>query len=169
MIMIISSIKRGDAMRREKEIFEKYLIKQNLRDTPQRELILDAFLKREEHVSAEQLYDIVKKLDPSIGQATVYRVMKLLMEAGLASEVDFGDKVMRYEHCYNHPHHDHLVCRSCGKTVEVVDAVIEELQKRLAERSGFELTDHEMYLYGICAECRKGGHSSQLAVRGDES
>jgi Fur family ferric uptake transcriptional regulator len=153
--MIINSIKRGDAMRREKEIFEKYLIKQNLRDTPQRELILDAFLRREEHLSAEQLYDIVKKHDPSIGQATVYRVLKIICEAGLAREVDFGDGVMRYEHCYNHPHHDHMICKGCGKTVEVLDSVIEELQKRVADSLGFELTDHEMYLYGFCGDCRK--------------
>lgn len=142
-------------MKSEKEIFDNYLIKKNLRETPQRGLILDTFLKREGHISAEQLYDIVKKRDPSIGQATVYRVLKLIVEAGLAREVDLGDGVMRYEHNYNHPHHDHLVCRGCGKTVEVMDSVIEELQKRVAESFGFELTDHEMYLYGLCGECRK--------------
>ncbi|OQB54833.1 MAG: Ferric uptake regulation protein [Deltaproteobacteria bacterium ADurb.Bin151] len=142
-------------MREERDIFGKYLSRHNLRDTPQRELILDTFLKREEHISAEQLYDIIKKRDPSIGQATVYRNLKLLSEAGLAREVDFGDGVLRYEHNYNHPHHDHLICRSCGKTVEVVDAVIEELQKRIAEQYGFELTDHKMYLYGNCGNCRK--------------
>jgi Fur family ferric uptake transcriptional regulator len=139
----------------EKKIFHSYLTKNELRDTPQRELILDVFLKREEHISAEQLYDIVKKRDPSIGLATVYRVLKLLTEADLAREIDFGDGVIRYEHSYNHPHHDHLVCRGCGKTVEVMDSVIEELQKRLAAEFGFELTDHEMYLYGFCSECRK--------------
>lgn len=141
-------------MKSEREAFEDYLIKRHLRGTPQRGMILDTFLKREEHLSAEQLYDIVKKRDPSIGQATVYRVLKLMVEADLAREVDFGDGVLRYEHCYNHPHHDHLVCRGCGKTVEVVDSVIEELQKRVAESSGFELTDHEMYLYGLCETCR---------------
>jgi Fur family ferric uptake transcriptional regulator len=145
-------------MRAEKEIFGKYLSRHNLRDTPQRELILDTFLKREEHVSAEQLYDIVKKRDPSIGQATVYRNLKLFSEAGLAREVDFGDGVTRYEHSYNHPHHDHLICRGCGKTLEVVNSVIEELQKSLAEKYGFELTDHSLYLYGYCANCRKRGN-----------
>ena len=140
-------------MQTEKEIFDAYLAKKNLRETPQRGMILDAFLKREEHITAEQLYDIVKKDDPTIGQATVYRVLKLIVEAGLAREVDFGDGTMRYEHCYNHPHHDHLVCRGCGKTVEVMDAIIEELQKRVAESFGFELTDHEMYLYGYCEKC----------------
>lgn len=141
-------------MKMEKEVFEDFLIRKNLRDTAQRGLILDAFLKREEHLSAEQLYDIVKKRDPSIGQATVYRVLKLISESGLAREVDFGDGLLRYEHSYNHPHHDHLICRGCGKTVEVMDSVIEELQKRVAEKFGYELTDHEMYLYGQCASCR---------------
>ncbi|HNS56391.1 MAG TPA: Fur family transcriptional regulator [Smithellaceae bacterium] len=141
-------------MEDEKQVFTNYLLKKNLRDTPQREMILDDFLKNEGHISAEQLYDIVKKRDPSIGQATVYRVMKLLVEAGLAREVDFGDGVIRYEHSYKHPHHDHLICRKCGKTVEVMDSIIEELQKRLAESFGFELTDHEMYLYGICEDCQ---------------
>jgi Fur family ferric uptake transcriptional regulator len=146
-------------MKAEQDIFHKFLAQKDLRDTPQRELILDVFLKREEHVSAEQLYDIIKKRDPSIGQATVYRNLKLLSEAGLAREVDFGDGVTRYEHNYNHPHHDHLVCRGCGKMVEVVDSVIEELQKRVAEQYGFVLTDHALYLYGNCAECRKGHRS----------
>ncbi|MFZ2418542.1 MAG: Fur family transcriptional regulator [Smithellaceae bacterium] len=139
----------------EKNIFHKYLGKHDMRDTSQRELILEVFLKREEHVSAEELYDVVKKRDSSLGQATVYRVLKLIVEAGLAREVDLGDGVMRYEHNYNHPHHDHLVCRGCGKTIEVFDSVIEELQKRVAESYGFELTDHEMYLYGFCENCRK--------------
>lgn len=147
-------------MSEERIIFRKYLAKHDLRDTPQREMVLDAFLKLEEHISAEQLYDIVKKQDPSIGQATVYRVLKLLTEAELAREIDFGDGLIRYEHKYNHPHHDHLVCRGCVKMLEVVDPLIEELQKRVAESRGFELTDHEMYLYGLCEDCRKkkSGH-----------
>jgi Fur family ferric uptake transcriptional regulator len=141
-------------MKKEKEIFNAYLSKMKLRGTPQREAVLDTFLKQEEHITAEQLYDIVKKTDPSIGQATVYRVLKIIVDAGLAREVDFGDGTMRYEHSYNHPHHDHLVCKRCGKTVEVMDSVIEELQKRVAENYGFELIDHEMYLYGLCEKCR---------------
>ena len=111
-------------------------------------------MKREEHTTAEELYGIVKKRDRTIGQATVYRVVRLLCEAGLAREVDFGDGVMRYEHLYEHKHHDHLICRSCGRTVEVCDPVIEKLQEHLATKHGFQLLDHEMYLYGLCEGCR---------------
>jgi Fur family ferric uptake transcriptional regulator len=141
-------------MKNEKKIFEDFLGKKSLRDTPQRWLILDEFLKREQHTTTEELYDIVKQRDRTIGQATVYRTLKLLCEAGLAQEVDFGDGVMRYEHLYGHAHHDHLVCQGCGKTVEVVDTVIEELQQRLSAQYGFQLTGHEMYLYGLCEKCR---------------
>lgn len=141
-------------MKNEKQIFEDFLEKNGLRDTPQRELMLDEFLKREGHITAAELYDIVKQRDRTIGQATVYRALKLFCEAGLAGEVDFGDGVMRYEHRYRHKHHDHLVCQGCGKTVEVVDTVIEELQQRLSAQYGFELTGHEMYLYGLCEKCR---------------
>lgn len=142
-------------MKTEKQIFEDFLSRKNLRETTQRGVVLDAFLGCEGHLSAEQLYDLVKKKDPTIGQATVYRVLKLISKAGLAREVDFGDGPLRYEHSYKHPHHDHLICHGCGKTVEVMDSVIEELQKRVAEKFGYELTDHEMYLYGFCADCRK--------------
>ena len=141
-------------MKNEKQIFEDFLRKKGLRDTPQRWLILDEFLKREQHTTTEELYDIVKQRDKTIGQATVYRTLKLLCEAGLAQEVDFGDGVMRYEHLYGHAHHDHLVCQGCGKTAEVVDTVIEELQQRLSAQYGFQLTGHEMYLYGLCEKCR---------------
>jgi len=148
-------------MKIEKKIFQKFLGEKDLWDTPQRELILDTFLQREGHISAEELYDIVKKRDSSIGQATVYRMLKLLTEAKLAREVDFGDNVKRYEQDYNHPHHDHFVCRGCGKTVEVVNSLIEELQQKIAKQYGFELTDHAMYLYGFCEDCRKKNSKKQ--------
>jgi len=145
----------------EKKIFKKYLVKHEMRHTPQRDLILDIFLKHEEHITAEELYEIVKKKDSSIGQATVYRMLKLLCDADLAMEFDFGDCVTRYEHKFNHLHHDHLICRGCGKTVEVFDSAIEELQNNIAKRHGYELTDHKMYLYGFCDKCKKNRLHSQ--------
>ncbi len=113
------------------------------------------FLQAEAHVSPEELYDKVKERDKTIGQATVYRTLKLFTESGIAREVDFRDGVTRFEQGYDHSHHDHLICRECGKNIEVVDEQIEELQKKLAEKYNFKLIDHEMYLYGECGECRK--------------
>ncbi|NJB68481.1 Fur family ferric uptake transcriptional regulator [Desulfobaculum xiamenense] len=147
-------------MKEPLEVFSDYLSRKNLKMTPQRRLILDIFLREKGHLASEDLYTIVKRFDKSIGQATVYRTLKLLSESGLAKEVKFGDGVTRYEQKYGNSHHDHIICEECGKALSVVDEKIEELQERLAEEHGFVLTGHEMYLYGLCADCRrkKGGH-----------
>lgn len=137
------------------DLFNEFISKKNLRMTPQRSLILDIFLKKQGHLSAEQLYDLVKKKDPTIGQATVYRMLRLLSESGIAREVDFGDGVSRFEADVGKGHHDHLICTECNKEVEVVDTEIEKLQERLAKKHGFLLTGHKMYLYGLCSSCRK--------------
>ncbi|CAK7018563.1 MAG: Ferric uptake regulation protein [Desulfovibrio sp.] len=135
--------------------FSEYITANGLKFTPQRRLIVDVFLKQDGHLSTEELYDKVRKEDSTIGQATVYRTLKLFCESGLAKEVYFGDGMARYEKTFDSPHHDHLICIACGKQVEFVDQSIEKLQEDLAERNGFLLTSHHMYLYGVCPSCRK--------------
>ncbi|GAB7082038.1 Fur family transcriptional regulator [Megalodesulfovibrio paquesii] len=135
-------------------VFQEYLAKNQLKLTPQRMCILDVFMKHRGHVASEELYEQVKKRDPHIGQATVYRTLKLLSDSGLAKEVHFGDGLTRYESNLGEEHHDHLICERCGKNLEVVDERIEALQVELAARHGFSLTSHRMYLYGLCEECR---------------
>lgn len=137
------------------QIFEAFLQANNLKLTIQRLRILDSFLAHPGHVGSEELYDVVKRSDPGIGQATVYRTLKLLTDSGLAKEVHFGDGITRYESVHGQAHHDHLICDHCGACLEVVDERIEHLQEELARRHGFELTSHRMYLHGICEKCRK--------------
>ncbi len=139
---------------KEKKIFKEYLVKKGLRTTNQRNIILDVFLKSNKHLTPEELYRLVKRRDKSIGQATVYRTLKLLSDAGLAEEVDFGDGIIRYEHSYGQSHHDHLICQVCSRHIEVYDKTIEQQQEKLAKRHGFKLTGHRMYLYGICKACQ---------------
>ncbi|NDV24140.1 Fur family transcriptional regulator [Desulfovibrio sp. JC022] len=141
-------------MKSAQDIFTEYLTRQRLKMTPQRRTILQVFLAEEGHISSEELYNLVRAEDSSIGQATVYRTLKLLADSGIAKSVDFNDGVIRYEHKYGHEHHDHLVCERCGKTIEAVDNEIEHLQEELAKKYGFELTHHEMYLFGVCKECQ---------------
>lgn len=138
----------------EKEIFLEHIQKAGLRRTTQRDLILEIFLRTEEHLSSEDLYWLVQKQDPSVGHTTVYRTLKLLTEAGLAREVRFGDGKTYYEHHYNHEHHDHLICTECGKIIEFFSAEIEALQDKMAEQYGFRLTNHSLRMWGICTECR---------------
>lgn len=142
-------------MKAPQDVFAEYLSNENLKMTPQRRLILDTMLKQDDHVSSEELYERVKKQDGSIGQATVYRTLKLLYESGLVEPLDFADGVTRYESSYGKDHHDHLICERCGKNIEIFDETIERRQDELADQHGFKLLRHKMYLYGICQDCRK--------------
>jgi len=134
--------------------FTKYLAEKNLRMTSQRELILKSLHKQKKHVTAEQLYEVLKKTDSSIGHATVYRTLKLLTEAGIARELNFGEGSVRYEMNSDTDHHDHLICIKCGSNVEFYDEDIEKIQKKIADDNDFELVDHAMNLYGICPKCK---------------
>jgi len=142
-------------MTEEQEVFLQHLQKKGLKRTSQRELILDIFLRTEAHLSNEDLYRLVKEEDPTVGQTTVYRTLKLLSEAGLAREVRFGDNRTHYEHNYKHQHHDHMICSECGKIIEFYSAELEALQDAMAAKHKFEVTQHLLRIIGICAECRK--------------
>jgi len=100
-------------MTEEQEVFHEHIQKQGLKRTAQRDLILDVFLRTEGHVSGEDLYRLVHEEDPSVGQTTVYRTLRLLTYAGLAREVRFGDGRAHYENNYKHEHHDHMICSAC--------------------------------------------------------
>ena len=145
--------KKAEEFQKEKEIFLEHIQNAGLRRTSQRDVILEIFLKTEEHLTSEDLYWLVQKQDPSVGHTTVYRTLKLLTEAGLAREVRFGDGKTYYEHHYNHEHHDHLICTECGRIIEFFSAEIEELQDKMAEKYGFRLTNHSLRMWGICQDC----------------
>jgi Fur family ferric uptake transcriptional regulator len=141
-------------MRKAEEIFEKYISDKKLKFTSQRNLILETFLKEEGHISAEDLYKKASQKHHSIGLATVYRTLKLLSDCGLAYERQFGDGQTRYEHSYEHVHHDHLICTRCGKIVEFENADIEKLQNDVAKKNKFKVYAHKLELYGLCRECK---------------
>jgi Fur family ferric uptake transcriptional regulator len=138
-----------------REILREYIAKNGLKTSRQRELIVDTFFAADGHLSVDELLDRVRAEDAGVGQATVYRTMKLLAKCGLAEPRQFGDGHTRYEHVHgaDEHHHDHLICTSCGAIVEFVDPQIEGLQDRVAEAHGFTVTHHKMELYGTCARC----------------
>jgi Fur family ferric uptake transcriptional regulator len=106
------------------------------------------------HFSAEDVYKILLQEDGDIGLATVYRVLTQFETAGLVTRHHFegGNSVFELD---NGGHHDHLVCVKCGKVDEFQDEFIEKRQREIAEKLGYELTDHNFYLYGFCGDCRK--------------
>jgi len=158
--------KKAETFAKEKEILLEHLQRAGLRRTSQRDLILEIFLRTEEHLTSEDLYRLVQRDDPSVGHTTVYRTLKLLTEAGLAREVRFGDNKTYYEHHYNHQHHDHMICTSCGRVIEFYSAEIEALQDQMADNFGFRPTHHSLRLWGICKDCQKGAVSSQITPPG---
>jgi len=141
-------------VKKEHQIFLGFLKEKNLKLTSQRESILEAFLGQERHLSVEELYGIIKRRDPGIGQTTVFRTMKLLCEVGIAKETTLGDKIVRYEHKYGHEHHDHLVCVKCGRYIEAMDPHIEKAQDALCRKFSFQAEKHKMEIFGICKACK---------------
>ncbi len=139
----------------ELKALSAYLEKNHLKQTKQRELILQTFLEAKGHVTSEDLYQAVRAEHSNIGYTTVYRTMKLLVEAGLATERHFDDGITRYE--IEHEHHDHLVCVKCGKIQEFECEMIETTQNEIASRYGFKVLRHRHELYGHCLSCRETG------------
>jgi len=137
----------------KKKIFSDFAKQKQLRSTRQRDIILDIFLSTHQHVSVEELYLKIKACNPGIGYATVYRTLKLFVEAGLANEILLHDGQTRYEHVLHGEHHDHLVCTGCNTIIEFENAVMEALQDEIAARHGFVIKNHKMEIYGLCATC----------------
>jgi Fur family ferric uptake transcriptional regulator len=107
----------------------------------------------ERHVSAEDVYRLLLGNNEEIGLATVYRVLTQFEGAGLVTRHHFESGHSVFELSPEH-HHDHIVCIKCGHVEEFADPDIEARQLEIAKRLGFELTDHDLNMYGICADCR---------------
>lgn len=126
-----------------------YVEEKRLNTTAQREAIVEQFLRSREHVSIDELLAKVRKRQPKVGYATVYRTLKLLVDSGLAIERQFGDGQARFEVVGDH--HDHLICMRCGLILEFEDPEIERLQDKIARRlGGFTVLRHRHELYGLC-------------------
>jgi Fur family ferric uptake transcriptional regulator len=136
----------------ERQALARYLEDHSLKHTKQRDAILDVFLEATGHVTSEELYARVRERHAGIGYTTVYRTMKLLCDAGLASERHFDDGITRYEIAQEH--HDHLVCVKCGKIIEFECRMIESTQDEIAARYHFRVLRHRHELYGHCSSCR---------------
>ena len=136
-------------------VFKERLKRQGFKSTAQRDDIARVFFEARRHISVEELYREVKRINPRIGYATVYRTMKLLKDHGLASESHFHDGEARYESALGARHHDHLICESCGKIDEFSEAKIEAMQSEVARRFGFQISGHKLELYGLCRSCQK--------------
>ena len=119
-----------------------------LRMTDQRRIIAKVMSEATDHPDVDELYNRVSKIDSKISIATVYRTVKLFEESGIVAKHDFKGGKARYEEL-SESHHDHLIDVKTGEIIEFVDEEIEKLQKKVAEKYGYELVDHKLELYGV--------------------
>ena len=130
------------------ETIEQKCIAKGVKLTDQRKIIAKVMSEANDHPNVDELYNRVSKIDSKISIATVYRTVKLFEEFGILTKHEFkGDKA-RYEEL-NESHHDHLIDVKSGEIIEFVDQEIETLQKKIAEKHGYDLVDHKLELYGI--------------------
>nr|VFK15654.1 MAG: Fur family transcriptional regulator, ferric uptake regulator [Candidatus Kentron sp. LFY] len=118
-------------------------ILQVLADNPQR------------HMSAEDVYKALLDAGEEIGIGTIYRVLTQFESAGLINRLHFEGAQSVFE-LDQGSHHDHLLCARCGSIEEFIDETIEQRQRTIAERFGFTMTDHSLYIYGVCPKCSRG-------------
>lgn len=130
--------------------------------TPQRQTILRTFLENvNQHLSAEDVYLLVKTDYPDIGLATVYRTLDILAELGILQKNDFGDGRLRYEFSRRDEHqHHHLICLRCGSVAEFDDDLLESLESMIVRKNSFKVIDHDLKFYGYCEACQGTGQNS---------
>jgi Fur family ferric uptake transcriptional regulator len=141
-----------ETRREEKEVFAAYLAKHRLKRSEQREAIVDAFLRSDRHLSVDDLLHLAQKRRPDVGRTTVYRTLKLLHAAGLATELVLQGET-RFEREYKRQHHDHFICKTCGAIFEFSSEEIERIQDEVAADLGFVIDGHRHQIFGYCRDC----------------
>jgi Fur family ferric uptake transcriptional regulator len=147
-------------MRRVIGEVEEKLRSNEYKMTPKREQVLRVLLEnKDKHLSAEEVYNLVKQKAPDVGLATVYRTLELFTSFDIIHSMDFGDGRKRYEFgsesADGHRHH-HLICEKCGKIIEMNEDLLEDLEERVTLAYDFEVVDHELKVFGRCRECAAG-------------
>jgi Fur family transcriptional regulator, peroxide stress response regulator len=120
--------------------------------TPQRDAVFQVILEREEHLTANEIFEASRKRLPTISYATVYNSLRFLKEAGLVHEINFGDSASRYDR--ETERHDHAICKGCGKMVDFDLPEAAELMRAAARKSHFKPESVHLTLRGLCADCR---------------
>lgn len=138
---------------------KKKLQQEGYKLTPQREVTVATLLdKKEEHLSAEAVYMLVKQNYPDIGLATVYRTLEILTDIGVTYRTVFDDGLARYDLKRDeHQHFPHyLLCLKCGTIEEINEDLLVEVERIVGQRYGFQVQDHRLTFHGVCSNCQQG-------------
>lgn len=145
------------------ERLNQFIQKKGMRATPQRNTIVATIFKSDEHFTADELWERIRKSNLKASRATVYRTISLLVEAGLLSEIDLGNDQKTYDPNFNDkPSHNHLICIDCGKVLEFEDAHLELLNDCLTRRMGFRPKRQSIRIEANCEELRTKGICTEL-------
>jgi len=137
------------------EVFREFSRKKGLRNTPERETIIEEIFSSHDHFDVDELYLRLKNNKKKISKPSIYRLIPYLLESGLIQQAYFEDGHFYYEHIYGHKHHCHLRCIGCGKTVEFTENTLKEVEDKLAGKYGFLVKGHKLEVFGYCSECKK--------------
>jgi len=139
----------------EKKQFKNLFRQEHIDNIDDRFKVLEAFLQTENHVTLNELVELLKisgwRLEPEFVEET----LKLMCRFGFAHKSRFDNGELRYEHRHLGQHHDHMICTKCRKIMEFEDAQIEQLQIKIAAVHGFHMLQHKLEIYGICNDCLK--------------
>lgn len=145
------------------ERLDDYIQRKGLRRTGQREVIVNEAFARDEHFTADDLFDRVRRRNTDISRATVYRTLALLVEADLLRQIDLGESQTTYDPNFlGKPSHNHLVCIDCGRVVEFEDAHIDTLNECVTRRLGFRPVRQTLKIEANCEQLRKNGRCPNL-------
>ncbi|GMV20674.1 MAG: transcriptional repressor [Vicinamibacterales bacterium] len=134
------------------------------RRSGKRDVIVQTFLRQEGHLAADELVSLIRKEDPRISRATIYRTLQWMVDAGIARKVDFGEGRYRFEHAYRHPRHFHLICKSCTRSFEFLSSDIEALIEEVAEARRFSPRQSVLQIYGTCEDCQAGRQPEKISA-----
>lgn len=141
------------------EQFEQFVRQHHGRLTPQRQFIVREFLSLGGHYDIQELHGLFRKKGMEINPSTIFRTLKLLVQAGFAMERHFANGNTKYD--VNVAHHDHLICLNCGKIVEFDSPRLERVQADVVRKLGFDMSYHRHEIYGRCSQCRKPQHAGR--------
>ncbi len=133
--------------------FEEICRQKGLPVTTQRRVILESVLQRDDHPTADQIYEAVQERIPQISRTTVYRVLDKLLELGVIRRVHLTGGTSRFDGMIRR--HHHLVCTYCNKIIDFEDDNLDQLSLPKRKLQGFEADDFSVQISGICADCRK--------------
>ena len=135
--------------------FKMYLEQNGLRSTSERMTIFSHVSKKNSHFEADELYIELKSNNKNISRASVYRTLPILVESGLLRELAFDDKRKRYEFNRGLEHHEHFVCKGCGKIIEFQSEPLENEIDKAVRKHGFKQETHRVEIIGYCSSCMK--------------